>query len=287
MTWILPRQLHTLASVQDMAGLISDLNEQSQICSQSLLVRSKPLPVRTWLAKWKRDSWTQHLYGRMLKPSHGKSFVTEWTSSLEVIPASHSAQQESDLEKKIPDTSGPILQMELLQCDQVSVSLKTSRDTLPSACVTSCTTWESWVIERRGAYLARLKSAHLIKDEESSYLPTPCANEDSFRLNGSSQQSKCLEAKARRGELKTAGYAPDVDRMSLMAVNATIMNLSVLNAENGHIHLCGKQQMDALAAEQIGQNGITQKAGPLNPQFVEMMMGIPVGWTDCVSSATE
>jgi hypothetical protein len=62
-------------------------------------------------------------------------------------------------------------------------------------------------------------------------LPTPCANEDSFRLSGNSQQSRCLEARARRGELG--------------------------------------------------------KPGPLNPEFVEAMMGLPIGWTDCASSGTE
>lgn len=61
MTWILPKQLHTLASALDTEALISDLNEQSQICAQSLLLRSKPSPARIWSRKWKRDSWTQHL----------------------------------------------------------------------------------------------------------------------------------------------------------------------------------------------------------------------------------
>jgi hypothetical protein len=32
-------------------------------------------------------------------------------------------------------------------------------------------------------------------------LPTPTASEQKYRLKGNSQQSKCLDAKARRGEL--------------------------------------------------------------------------------------
>jgi len=67
--WILPRPLHTLASALDTEALTLDLQEQSQICASSLLVRSKPSPLRTWLQKWKRDSWTSHLSGRILKPS--------------------------------------------------------------------------------------------------------------------------------------------------------------------------------------------------------------------------
>jgi site-specific DNA-cytosine methylase len=78
--WILPKQLHTSPFVPDTAALISDSTEQSEICAQSLLARSKPSPARTWSQRWKRDSWTQHLSGRILKPSHGPSFVTAWTS---------------------------------------------------------------------------------------------------------------------------------------------------------------------------------------------------------------
>jgi hypothetical protein len=79
----------------------------------------------------------------------------------------------------------------------------------------------------------------------------------------------------------------NVDRLSLMAANATMMNLNVLNAGNGHTHLSGTQKMDAKTVEHHGPVGETQKPGPLNPQFVEVMMGLSIGWTDCASSATE
>jgi hypothetical protein len=242
--WILPRQLHTSRYVPDTAALISDLNEQSQLCTQSLLVRSKPSPARTWSLKWKRDSWTLHLSGRILKPSHGQSFVTAWTSCLAATRASRSAPPASDSDRKTPDTSGRTYQPELLQCDQVAVSLKTSRDISRWGCPTSSKTWQEWVTERRGAYHQRLKSGRRISASGSSswptatavnrvrsedtlrkcaefrkrnanqntvplYLeevvqrnwPTVTANEDSYRINGESQQSKCLSAMARRGEM--------------------------------------------------------------------------------------
>lgn len=117
----------------------------------------------------------------------------------------------------------------------------------------------------------------------SCSLPTPCANEDSFRLNGSSQQSKTLEAMARRGELKTAGSACIVDRMSFQAAHATTMNLDVISAESGHTHSTTASKMDAHIVEVSSQDGMTYQPGPLNPQFVEVMMGLPIGWTDCDS----
>jgi hypothetical protein len=171
--WILPRQLHTSAFVPDTEALISDSTEQSQICAQSLLARSKPSPARTWLQRWKRDSWTQHLSGRILKPSHGPSFVTAWTSSLAATRASHSAQPASASEPKTHDTSGLTYQPELLQCDQVSVSLKTSRDISALGYPTLSKTWTDWVTERRGAWRARVNVARLTRGSGSLSWRTP------------------------------------------------------------------------------------------------------------------
>ncbi len=231
MMWILPKQLHISAFVPDTEALSLDLSEFSQLCAQSLFVRSKPSPLRTWLQKWKRDSWTQHLSGRILKPSRGAHFETAWTSSLEATPVSHSVPPDSEKEQTIPVTSGPLLQMELGEWLPEYVFLKMSRDTSLSDSERSLQTWKILVTKRRGEYSARLNAARLTSDAESTSLPTPCANEDSFRLSGNSQQSRCLEARARRGEL--------------------------------------------------GQ------PGPLNPEFVEVMMGLPIGWTDCACSETE
>ena len=175
--WILPRQLHTSAFVPDTEALISDLAEQSQACAQSLLVRSKPSPARTWSLKWKRDSWTQLLSGRILKPSHGPSFTAAWTSSLAATRASHSAPPASDSAPKTQDTSGRLSQPELLQCDQVPVSLKTSRDISRWGCPTSSKTWADWVIERRGAWRQRVNAARLTRGSGSSSWPTIRASE--------------------------------------------------------------------------------------------------------------
>ena len=175
--WILPNQLHTSVSALVTEALISDSNEQSQACARWLLVRSKPSHVRTWCLKWNRDSWTRHLSGRILRPSHGQTFVTAWTSSLEVTHVSPSHQPESDLGKTTPDTSGHTSQMELLSCDQGSASLRTSKDISAWGCPTSSKTWQDWVTERRGDYSQRLKSAHRISESGCSSWPSPIASE--------------------------------------------------------------------------------------------------------------
>ena len=80
-------------------------------------------------------------------------------------------------------------------------------------------------------------------------LPTPTANEDSYRLNGDSQQSKCLSAPARRGELDEGRwgiYAPAIARWE-----ATL----------------GRPAPE-----------LTDEKRRLNPDFVCFMMGFPEGW---------
>ena len=183
--WILPRQLHTSVSALGMGELISDSSEQSQACARWLLVRSKPLPVRTWCLKWSRDTWTRHLSGRILRPSHGGIFEEWWTSSLGVTHASHSAPPVGAGESAIPVTSGRSSQMELLPCDQGSASLRTSKDISLWGCPTSSRTWQDWVTERRGAYSRRLKSERHTQGSGCSSWPT--ANARDWKDSGSSQ----------------------------------------------------------------------------------------------------
>jgi hypothetical protein len=139
--------------------------------------------------------------GLILNPSLGERFVTEWTSSLAVTHANHSQPQENDSAQTIPDTSGHSSQMEFGFFDQNSASLKMSKDTSPLDSEKSLANWNQWVTKCRGEYSARVKLAHHINANEFSSFPTVTANEDSYRIGGESQQSKCLSAMARRGEL--------------------------------------------------------------------------------------
>jgi hypothetical protein len=228
--WILPKSLIS-AFAQDTEALTSDLNECSQACAQSLMRRSKPSQSSAYLREWKAGNLMRLRSGAISSRFLGQSFLGWWTFSLAATRVSHLAPLESEPEQTIQDTSGPLLQVAFKWYDPNCVSSRTWRDTLALDLEKSLQTWKILVTKRRGEYSARLNAARLTSDAESTSLPTPCANEDSFRLSGNSQQSRCLEARARRGEL--------------------------------------------------GQ------PGPLNPEFVEVMMGLPIGWTDCACSETE
>jgi hypothetical protein len=121
----------------------------------------------------------QHLSGRILKPSLGKHFETEWTSSLADTRVSPLVQQESDLEQTTRDTSGLLLQKEFGFFNQDCASLKTSKDISAWGCPTSSKTWEDWVTEQRGAYSARLNAVRLTNASEClfSQWPTTAARD--------------------------------------------------------------------------------------------------------------
>ena len=177
MTWILPRQLHTLACALDTAALSLDCTEQSEICARSLFVRSKPSPSAIWLRKWKRDSWTRHLYGRILRPSLGQRFATEWTSSLGATHVSPSVQPANAKVSKTRGIFGRLLQMAFDFSNPSAASLRTSKDISAWGCPTSSKTWQEWVIERRGAYSQRLNAERHTNASGSLSWPTMTANE--------------------------------------------------------------------------------------------------------------
>ena len=188
-----------------------DLNESSQICAQSLFVRSKVLPARTWLLKWKRDSWSQLLFGRILKPSHGEHFVTAWTSLLVATPANHSAQQESDSAQKTQDIFGPTSQAEFGFFDPNSASLRMSKDTSVLDSEKSLENWNKWVTRCRGEYSLRVKSAHLTRENESLSWPTSNARDWKDSINGTHPPSRPNLSEQTLGQAVSVAHGKDVN----------------------------------------------------------------------------
>ena len=175
--WILPKQLHTSAYVPDTKESGLDLEAFCQTCERSLTWRGKDSLSRTWLQRWKRESWMQHLSSRTLRPSHTESFVDAWTSSLEDSRVSHSQLLESVKLLKTPDTSSPTSQTELESANLELFSLKTYKESSVARQPTenqfssmSSESWKDWVIEQRQEYSQRKKSAHLIRESESTSL---------------------------------------------------------------------------------------------------------------------
>ena len=178
--WILPiNKSITSAYVQDTKESGLDLEEFCQTCEKSLTWRGKDSLSRTWLQRWKRESWMQHLSSRTLSNSLTESFVDAWTSSLADSRVSHSQLLESVKLLKTPDTSSPTSQTESESANLELFSSKTYKESSVARQPTenqfsnmSSEHWKDWVIEQRQEYSQRKKSARLIRESESSSWPT-------------------------------------------------------------------------------------------------------------------
>ena len=177
--WIIPQNYQpSSVSALDTVASSEDLSLPGINIEQSLMWRSKPSPLRTWSQRWKRDSWFRHLCGRILKPCQHTAFETELMSSLAVIPASRSAPLGCAKAPKTQDTSGHTSTTTYEQLDLFAAFSRTSKDTSALDCETSLQTWKALVTKRRGEYSARLKLAHLIRESEFTFWPTPVAQDD-------------------------------------------------------------------------------------------------------------
>jgi hypothetical protein len=268
------------------------------------------------VAKMEAGLLDPHLSGRILKPSHGPSFVTAWTSSLAATRASHSAQPASASEPKTHDTSGLTYQPELLQCDQVSVSLKTSRDISALGYPTLCKTWTDWVTERRGAWRARVNAARLTRGSGSSSWPTISVNESKNSVGKSQldrnsiplgtmaawttptpwQQEESLDSWAtRKAKNKAKGYngngqGTPLDMQVKILGQAAPANWSTPRAQEDQSSVeAFNKRADAILARRKPTGGrqkpgLTQEvqmhgqAAPASPNTLGSRQGLSVDW---------
>jgi len=169
-------------------------------------------------------------------------------------------------------------------------------------------TWPRWGTGWGGLVMEHPTLERFTAETVSSSLPTPTSSEHKYRLQEDSQQSNCLEARARRGELlptpqawdakdyhaakpeivktreqqkkRGGGCANLAERMAAQML-PTPRSCSAMGAAiNPNAEFPNLETVIAQSVAEIGESGeSTQRLG-LNPEFVEVMMGFPTGWTD-------
>lgn len=297
--WILPKQLITSASALDTKESEEDSQEFSQICATSLTWRGKDSPSRTWLQRWKRENWMQHLSIRTLRPSHTQSFVDAWTSSLVDSRASHSLLLESVKQLKTQDTSSQQSPTESESANLELFSSKTSKElsqprqqTESQFSSMSSESWKDWVTGQRQEYSARLKSAHLIRESESSSLAWPTATARDWKGCGNAITRKDgkhridnLEAVIKYGHQDRANHnTTGKSQGSQQWATPRANKVHPVITEENREHLANRKKSN-LEEDIAGHCGTAH--GKLNPDWVEHLMGLPVGWTDLGSWETE
>ena len=282
--WILPKN-YQLSSpyVQDMVESKEDLTLPGLNIKSSLMWRSKPSPLRTWLPRWKRVSWMPHLCGRILKPCQWSRFEIELTSSLAVIRANLLAPQESDLEKKTQDTCGLTSETSSEQLDLFGASLRTSKDTLVSDSEKSLATWKALVIRLRGEYSQRVKSALLIRESESTSWPTPKANMPGMSAKTSGrpvEKSTHLSTQVALAEgmidKKTGRLWPTPTTQEVRHLGATLTPAGRRLAKDGlATHSVGLADAIAMDAQKTWRTPAVQESGITIERLVTKDGGTP------------
>jgi len=150
--WIIPKNLPISHSVQDMGALISDSEEFSKACEQSLTANEMPSPHQIWSRKLKKVGWMQLLSGRILRISHTKAFMDLWTSYLGESHANHFPLQESEREKKAKSFYIRHFQGALESASQESSSSKMSKAYDLLDLITPCQSPTSISIEQIPSY---------------------------------------------------------------------------------------------------------------------------------------
>lgn len=314
--WIIPKTLHISAYVPDMEALTSDFQELSQQCAQSLFVKSKLMHVRTWLRKWKQDSWIQPLYGRILKPSHGQVFLEKWTSSLEDSLVNRLAPQEIVEPTKTRDISSPIFfeDSENWGYQQLFFSRMSKELLAPSLlelngpilqehlfCNMCLENWNAWVTEQRQEYSARLKLAPHINASEYSYLvyemTYPQKVMHLFPVSLEIKESQnwptptTQETPHPQATLTETGRRVSANGTSSHSLN--LHDTVILQEMHGQLDEVTFTMDGSRLESQINLclpniNVQTQSLyvpKQLNLRWVETLMGIPIGWTMATCAA--
>ena len=259
--WILPKN-YPLSShfAQDMVESKEDLTLQGLNIESSLMWRSKPTRLQTWLQRWNRVLWLQRLFTRILKPSHRKSFETRLALSLEDILVSHLAHQDIEKVQMIHGTCGLTLGDTLNQLDLFGASLKMSEGISRLDSPQSSVIWKKMVMEQRGEYSQRVKLVRHTKEKEFLSFPTPTAS-DWKNMDTSNQLmlSKVVKWATPTAHMaKEGGYPAEYERNT-----------------------------PTLTAQATASENKPHSSGYLNPDWVEWLMGVPTGWTDLDSWETE
>jgi hypothetical protein len=322
--WILPKNYQlSFHFVADMVESKEDLTLPGLNIESSLTLKSKHSPLQTWLRRWKQDSYLPHLFTRILKPSHRKSFETKLALLLEAIPANLLAQPDSAKGQKTQDTYGLTSENTSNQLDLFNASLKMSKDTSALDSEKSLATWKKTVTEQRGEYSQRVKLAHRTKEKESIFWPTARTSDaEGGRIETviTEQGFKSIRKKSNQyfgAKLRDA--VETVEEMKWPTPTTQDANKATKRIRKNHqnnltaivfsqeslptpttrdwkggykeaslVRADGKsRRFDSLPNAAIGGVGTDIVPGHLNPDWVEWLMGVPTGWTALGSWGTE
>lgn len=293
----------------------SDLNQELMATEPFVMSRGKPMRPQSLLRKYKKEKYMKRLSGLTLKPSTANLGVLKWISSLEASPASHIQVLASYLEKKTQETYGRTLKESLARFDLVCYSWRTFQTSIIQLPPQSLENWPKWGMTRRGVLYALPTLERPIGEPDGSSWPTPTVNQVTRNYNEPIEKYLQRVEDYKQGKTKgKPGVSLGVKvRMMLPTPTANeaqkaglykkgqMGNSLVAKAKRGELFPTptarepndvglnldrGRYSNDTLTRKVSNQEGL-KNGGRLNPEWVEWLMGWPIGWTDYEDAVTE
>lgn len=243
--------------------------------------RATPRPL-SWRG-WETRPWVKLLSGVTLPPLMAARGAAEFISSLQVIPVSRLAWQESAEAPTIPGTYGPMSPASSLRCGQSGSSVRTSRDTSIWDWPTSAMSFADWATKLRRACSQRVKSARAILGGDCSFWPTPTATDKGYNPDlivggGSVRTIAPVQVSHQSG-----GQYP----LSLAARSWTVLWLLMKALGWRATMATSLQSSHPVRVSFLHGKGYLSGDLISNPRFYEMIMGWPIGWTAPGEQVTE
>ncbi len=253
---------------------------------------------------WKTRPWIAHLSGTTLPPSMAALGVERWVSSLADIRALLSASQASARASMTPGICGHISPGSSVNANPNGCFWKTSQIISTSDIARSEKSWKIWASGLRKDCLQRQKLARRTNDSGCLFWPTPNVagggNPPGILIRKGHHFVRPSGKKAHLGLDQAAKmwlHHPRWSHHSQWPTPAARDAKGANSREHVEVNGSGRRHMDQLAnfavhslpAREITMDGsnISDQPRTLNPRFVEVLMGWPIGWTGFGSVATE
>lgn len=217
-------------------------------------------------------------------PVQPQSIAELRTWLAQAFPVSHSASQASGAELMTKEICGPLLGMSFAMFDPTTSNWKTCQvSLLPDTQASSSVIWPRWAMwDERVAY--ELPTPELCIDATAGGLwPTPRANDPEKRGDFANDPRNGLPAAAKYWATPSATEgkgAPTGDA------------LEKRKSMTRGVRLCEQvaRMLPTPTANRwdgLQSHGVNVVSGQLNPEWVEWLMGWPIGWTDLKPLATD
>lgn len=263
----------------------SELRSHAETLARSVTSRGEPTKPSFWLREWKRGNYPRLRSGATWEPSTLSLGVASWIASLRAIPASQTATPGPCSGPMTSAGCSTASSTSWTPCGLLVSSGRTSQGTPTDSSNVSSPHWKAWVTALRAESSAREASAPAMADPDSSLWPTVTARDHRSPNSQDSQDRR--NANSKRGQQLVNFVAWEWSTPT--AAIAFGSQLTRGGARSNELLLGGQAALVSSPQDHETTDGPTSSETrlALNPQFVEWLMGWPIGWTDLRPLETE